>query len=101
VLLVGNKSENNLLRTEMDIRERLIKLRAAGTIDKDRFKLSVYDFSKQEHRDYCTNKLNIRESDLLFLGITDLNEKGIPTRILWRTKVDDPDRAMEALLKEL
>gem|GEM_PF-2263407 len=100
IMVVGNKNDMAVAKNELDIRERLRKLIDEGRIDKESVKVVVFDYSVGEHRKHL-EKLGISTSDLPFLGLAELSPDGVPIKIYWKTRGQDPDAAVALLCSEM
>ncbi len=101
ILVVGNKNEISISRNELEVRDRLKKLQVSGKLKKEEFKFLAYDFAIGEQKKYCRDRLGIDDGDLPLLGVVVLDSGGIPSKLLWKTRVKDPEKAVAAVMEYL
>jgi Flp pilus assembly protein TadD len=101
ILIVGNKNDQAISKSEIEMREKLREFMSAGVLDRSDTKIIVFDFSVGEHKKKYLDKLGIGQGELPFLGITELDGDGLPMKVIWKTRAMEPLKAIMALFSEM
>ncbi len=100
IMVVGNKNDMAVAKSELTIREKLRKLMDDGKLDRDTMKIAAFDYSVGEHKKHL-ERLGISAFDLPLLGLAELNSEGAPVKIFWKIRAQDPSSAISALCSEM
>jgi hypothetical protein len=105
ILVVGDFNNINVDDAQMKVKvwAKLKEMRTKGVFKNvtnfsDNF--IAYNYAVEKFKEECM-KLQISENSLPFLGIVEIDEEGIPVKVLWSVWIDDPDTAISALKVEL
>lgn len=100
-LFVGRDLNKDSIRIEKEMQEYLDMRRdSAGILAKDLPVLS-YHFNKDNEKEACQANFMIKEEDLPFIGIVELDDKEIPEMVISRlNKVKHGDERLVSFFDE-
>lgn len=81
ILLVGKRADQPT-PAENELRLRLKELLAE--VGKAQTQTFRYHFDRPVEKKHCETKLNIKASELLFVGVVELDSRGAVTKVLFR-----------------
>lgn len=83
VLVVGRSSDSAMAARERVIIDQLTKLRVARGWNHKLLPIYSYHFEKSAEKSYCEDRLKVKASDLVVVGLVEL-ESGVPVDFVYR-----------------
>lgn len=101
ILVVIDRSKSSMAREEAGIKKIIIKHRTKAGRDSNSLPVFLYDFSNPQARQYCERKLGIKESELIFMGIVNV-EGNHPVALAYKIpNLRDVDQNVKLLVKQI